>query len=189
MFTLIPGIILFMLGIAGWLLSRRLKKNTSEDVIFGFSQTGIWVGVLLFLIVIGNNFDEITADRQSTFKYYKLTEVRQIYIGRSEVIATEFKHYLGDLYPDFESKVFEGIGPKSMMLYLAKYPELKTIEAVKVLTEEIKSLQDAVYGQDLKIAELKRSVRYRRVNPWALSWLFPPLPEWAAVKEGDYIVG
>jgi len=79
--------------------------------------------------------------------------------------------------------VFESISPSNINFYVAKYPELKSAETAIKLVDEIRSLRDDIYKQQIEREKHLKTCRFATQNPWSLYFFIPEIPEDLIQKE------
>lgn len=107
----------------------------------------------------------------------KLDKYEQIYLSKSEVLTKKFASYLLEIYPNHEKDIYNKIKPQEIDIYLVKYPELKASETIKLLVEQVRTLQNDYYAQGLLKADLVRDMMFRSKNPWLYYFLIPEYNE------------
>jgi hypothetical protein len=68
--------------------------------------------------------------------------------------------------------MFDKMTIKNVNMFIVKYPELKTIEALNLLIKNINTLKGSIYDQDFCIIQVKQRMYFRTIDPWVLnSWI------------------
>ena len=98
----------------------------------------------------------------------RLKNNRKIYEEKMNAILPQLKLYLGKDYAEYEKDIYKTITSKDYAIFLAKYPKLQNIEAVKELIENINSSYDKIYSCDLDIENNLRDMRVRQQNPFII---------------------
>ena len=70
-------------------------------------------------------------------------------------------------------KIFKNLSSQNVTLLATLFPEIKASDTIKNYCSRINSLQNDVYDQDLKIAELKRAIRVRSRDITRLGLFLP----------------
>ena len=83
-------------------------------------------------------------------------------------ILPQLKLYLGKDYAEYEKDIYKTITSKDYAIFLAKYPKLQNIKAVKELIENINSSYDKIYSCDLDIENNLRDMRVIVQNPFII---------------------
>ena len=148
----------------------RVHGRNSSDEIRG-NEVGYSMILFIVLTTIVFIISSLVLSSKNTYNLEDLQKVRkyeQILTEKADVLTTQFTNYLAEIYPNLEKGIFDKISPQNISIYLVKYPELKSSETVRKLVDEISKLQDAVYEQKLKEAEIQRDIDYYHKNPWIL---------------------
>jgi hypothetical protein len=99
-----------------------------------------------------------------------------VYENRATNLTDEFATYLAKIYPEHELDVFKTISPGNLDIYLAKYPELRASDTVMALVQQIRSIRDASYDNQLQEIDIMRRMRYRVRSPLIVPWLVRRVP-------------
>ena len=123
-------------------------------------------------MIIGNlciYFDQIN----SIERIKERQEKKEIYLKKASALTDQFKTYLVEKYPEHEMKIFKNLSSQNVTLLATLFPEIKASDTIKNYCSRINSLQNDVYDQDLKIAELKRAIRVRSRDITRLGLFLP----------------
>jgi len=118
------------------------------------------VGLLLVIICILALYITTICDNQSITM---VTENIKVFQKKYDAIGLELKTELSK-YPEYEKDIFEKISPEAMSLYFVKYPELKSIESVTLLTTELVRLHSVIYDQQIERNRFIKDILYRNDN-------------------------
>ena len=103
----------------------------------------------------------------------KFQKIEAIYQKKANALTVEFAKHLAQTYPEHEKNIYEKISPDKVVMYFAKYPELRTSDTLVALVDHINKLQTDVYNQQIKTEEALKNTRYRLRNPWYLTFMIP----------------
>lgn len=103
----------------------------------------------------------------------RLTNLEGVYASQAEDITGKIKEYLAEQYPQHERAIFEGLSPDALLIYLARYPELKASATLVNLAENVKQLREKIYAQQVAKEGVLKDVRVRERNPWYLTFVLP----------------
>ena len=126
------------------------------------------VGLLFAVIIVlgcyismicGVNSSQIHDNQSITM----VTENIKVFQKKYDAIGLELKTELSK-YPEYEKDIFEKISPEAMSLYFVKYPELKSIESVTLLTTELVRLHSVIYDQQIERNRFIKDILYRNDN-------------------------
>lgn len=155
------------------------KKHGKSCDNFGWGATCLILGFFTLLITVIMLIVSLVNNSHQRYDQEDLTKVSQfqeIYKKRTDNLTGQFVHYLAQIYPEYEKNIFEKITPNDLDIYLVKYPDLKASETIIQLVKQIRDLNDDIYQQELRRAEILRDMRFRTRNPWILQWLMPNTP-------------
>jgi hypothetical protein len=124
-----------------------------------FAVIGLTTMIILPLGYISNNASYENIERYRNY--------RVIYEKQANEILPQLKEILID-YGKYEKDIYSKITLNNYTVYLAKYPELKNIEAVKLLTTEIKVYTNKMYETDILIEDMKADIRKNKNNPFII---------------------
>jgi hypothetical protein len=144
-----------------WLIVGVLNDNDTLQVIFG-----IMFGIIGIITIIALPIGYIT-NNASYENIEKYKNYRVIYEKQANEILPQLKEVLID-YGKYEKDIYSKITLNNYTVYLAKYPELKNIEAVKLLTTEIKAYTNKMYETDILIEDMKADIRKNKNNPFII---------------------
>lgn len=170
LFYFIIAVIFALIGAVGFIYYRVQGHDNNEDDIRG-NGVGYSMILLIVLLTIGFIIASLVSSATNTYNLEDLQKVKkyeQILTEKADVLTIQFTNYLAEIYPNLEKGIFDKISPQNISIYLVKYPELKSSETIRKLVDEISKLQDAVYEQKLKEAEIQRDINYYHKNPWIL---------------------
>lgn len=169
MFFVILFLVFLFLGIIGTIL---YYKDTEELGVI-FMAIGYTVGVILFLICLCLNLSAYYDQIDNIESLQQIDQEIVILEKRSETLLPEFRRYLVELYPEYEKNVYDKISPENISIYLVKYPELKTIEGVKLLVEKINQIKDSIYQKEIEKTKVEKDIRVRGRNKLILTGILP----------------
>jgi len=149
--------IIFLIG----LIVSVIHDIETLQVISGmmFAVIGLTTMIILPLGYISNNASYENIERYRNY--------RVIYEKQANEILPQLKEILID-YGKYEKDIYSKITLNNYTVYLAKYPELKNIEAVKLLTTEIKVYTNKMYETDILIEDMKADIRKNKNNPFII---------------------
>lgn len=166
-------LVLWLLAVIGAIIVVKLAvKNHNAELEIGATIASI-IAIVMSAVLFGANvsayYNQI--DALETIREYE--DKQEILTEKSEALIQEFEVYLTEQYPDHEKEIFDKISPDEVLLYFAKYPELRASETISKHVDEVKALRSAVYDQRENIAHAEKEIRVRKRNPWILTWLLP----------------
>ena len=100
----------------------------------------------------------------------KLSSDKLVYEQLYRAVGTQFVSEVGK-YVEHEGGVFEAISPEQAKVYLAKYPELRSIEAVTILMNRLSELQEQMWQVELDRNSIVRTIKLRQAYPFLYGWL------------------
>ncbi len=172
LYTAVVPVVFAVLLLAVYFTMPRSNRNGN---VSGFI---VWMYVFLFFACVFvalsfvstmDSYSEQISDIEDIRKFENITV---IYEKRAEALTLEFKK-VAENYLGHEKAVFNNMSPNDVLLYMVKYPELKSSENIMQLVEQIRSMQDKVYEQRVEVEKKKKDIRYRLRNPWIFYWLIP----------------
>jgi hypothetical protein len=164
MFTLGVLLGLILLIIITFVIKHIINSSNYSDVCDIVGVICIVFAGVLFIgmaVVFPMSYTDQLTD-YNTIKQYQNQKV--IYEKKSEVLLPQFKHILLEKYPIYEKDMFDKMTINDYQMYLVKYLELKNIEAVKYMIDNINTNYNSIYDMDLKIEEVKKNIRTRNQN-------------------------
>ncbi len=102
----------------------------------------------------------------------KFEQIAVVYENRATALTAEFTKLAMD-YLGHEKVMFDKMSPGDVMVYMVKYPELNSSKNIRELVDQIRSMQDDVYKQQVEIEKKKKNIRYRLRNPWIFYKFIP----------------
>ena len=135
------AIILIIIGIALIVYSVWLFNQQYEGTAVWSFLSGL--GLTVFIIVINIVTYVSLIDKES--QYRVIDDKLKIQDTRRENTVTQLKAEMLN-YVQYEKGVFDSLRADNISSILFKFPELKTIESVKILMEQITKLNDGYYG-------------------------------------------
>lgn len=150
---------------------RRLlieKKCKYGDTGSGFGCGLVWfivsfiIAFIFFLAFSINN----TIDHKNDYNNLRRIESnKKIFNNKYQAVGTELKSELNK-YPLHEKDIFDKISPDKVNLYFVKYPELKSVESITLLAQQLASLQSRIYDTDLEYNNVVLIIKKRQENKW-----------------------
>lgn len=139
----------------------------------GYGETGYGEGfgwclflfILFMLFAVGISIDCSITHKNNYNKLTMLESNRKIYENKYVAIGNEFKSELSK-YPIHEKEVFNKITPEKISLYFVKYPELRSVESIILLSKELASLQSKIYDADLEYNNTVLTIKKYQENKW-----------------------
>ncbi len=173
MFILCLAVMILLLGGFCYLRYRNLKirGNDSEWVCGAIIFT--FIGCVILVASVIATMSGYSWQINDAEELKKIDKYEQIYLSKSEVLTKKFAGYLLEVYPQHEKDIYNKIKPDEIDLYLVKYPELKASETIKLLVEQVRTLQNDYYEQGLLRARTIKNMRFRCKNPWLFYFLIP----------------
>jgi len=168
-------IFLVLLLIGAVLIFVDMQYKLSDEgalIVIGLLLIIVCVALLIVLNVCGvyrqlNGFESLTM----------LERQEQICSTKAQALTDEFAHYLAEMYPEHEARIYDRISPDNLNVYLVQYPELRTHETLLSLVSNINQLQSDVYDKQLERETIKRDLRFRPKSPVLIGWLIPKYRE------------
>lgn len=164
MFLLWGGLALVVLGI----ILLGIGGICSSDGLFGTGMCSLVFGIIFAFIAFFATGCAVYNHRVDKRELVRLDNVEAIYANKAEALTAKFSARV-DQYIKHEKDVFGSISPAEIDIYLVKYPELRSIEAITVLVAEIKQLETDRYDQQIAKIKIVKTMECRLVNPWILS--------------------
>ena len=155
---------------------RRRQDNLYKDGPAGFGFFLFFVGAILLLIGLINSMVAYSDQVQRSVELTKIASFEKTYQARANNLTKEFAHYLAEAYPQHEKDIFSKIEPGKLDIYLVKYPELQASKTITELVQQVRSLQDDIYKQQLSRAETVRDMQFTVRSPWVYQWMMPNIP-------------
>jgi hypothetical protein len=155
-------------------LEYRIKKffKKFEDFFTGVSVFSIIIGVIFILLLILHTMFGYTHQIGAFEKLKEQQNIVGLYESKAKSLTMQFAKYLLP-YQDYEKSIYDKISPDNIDIYMAKYPELRTSDTIIALVDNIHGLQTEVYDAKITIERIKRKMRYRKVDPWAVTYFIP----------------
>ena len=173
MFIFYLAVIMFVFGGLCWLRYKNLKgKNINNEWNFGGSVL-IGLGIIMLMISVLITMFSYSFQISNVEELKKLNKYEQIYLSKSEILTKKFEKYLLEIYPQHEKDIYNKIKPQDIDIYLVKYPELMASETIKLLVNQVRTLQNDYYAQSLLKADVVKRMIYNTKNPWIYYFLIP----------------
>jgi len=151
------------------LRNKRAGQSTGfKDASWVMFAVGCFFTLILFIATCTSYSDQIS-DRLDIDKLKKIEMVKKT---RAEAIIVEFAKHVS-AYATHEKGVFENISPRTMSIYLVKYPELQASKTVMKLVEQVSILWDEYYKVQTEIIETEKDLSFRPINPWIINSVIP----------------
>lgn len=160
---------MIMLGIMGILVIGLFLTPFRSDGFYIILAGVIVGGVISFIANAAIYYGQVE-------KIEKIEEAEargNIFREKAKALTEEFKHWLGDKYPDAEKEIFKNLIPENVAMFAVRFPEIKSSETIEDLVSRINGLQNDVYDEKLNIEEYKREIRVNKRNPWVIRSLIP----------------
>lgn len=151
---------------------RSHRDNSYKDGPAGFGFFLFFVGALLLTIGLINSMVAYSAQVQRGTELAKIDSFEKTYQMRADNLTKEFAHFLAGAYPQHEKDIFSKIEPGKLDIYLVKYPELQASKTITELVQQVRSLQDDIYKQQLARAETVRDMQFTVRSPWVYHWIW-----------------
>lgn len=174
--ALIPFIV-FLLFLGLHLNAKRYNRPSLEATEYtGGWFVGMTVSLFFVLFFTGLSFIKTMnsySDQVSDFEdIKKFEQIAVVYENRATALTAEFTKLAMD-YLGHEKVMFDKMSPGDVMVYMVKYPELNSSKNIRELVDQIRSMQDDVYKQQVEIEKTKKNIRYRLRNPWIFYQFIP----------------
>lgn len=169
-----------IMSIFGGLCLLRYKNLKANDINNGWDFAGslfIGLGLIVLMISVLMTMFAYSFQISNVEELKKLDKYEQIYLSKSEVLTKKFERYLLEIYPQHEKDIYNKIKPQDIDIYLVKYPELMASETIKLLVDQVKTLQNDYYAQSLLKADVVKRMIYNTKNPWIYYFLIPEYNE------------
>lgn len=153
-----------------------LKREVVTDWATGMAVSMIF-GLIILTLSIFVTMVSYAFQIQDFEELKKLDKYEQIYLSKSEVLTKRFEKYLLEIYPQHEKDIYNKIKPQDVDIYLVRYPELRASETIKLLVEQIRTLQNDYYAQGLLKASIVKLMVFRTKDPWLYHFLIPEYKE------------
>ncbi len=129
----------------------------------------IGAGLLMFIwgsVHYGYRFSQLTdfSELEINTNTLVLIEERKIQITK------ECKEYLTELYPKYETEIFEKMSNFNLLGLMGKFPEIKNDEMIKTWINLIKEQIELEFTLKRKITKLESRIKLRTVESKA--WVF-----------------
>ena len=147
-----------LLGVIG--LCRYLKQEEACVVFSMVTGAIIFMVSLILMIEYVNNL-------KARENLLMLKNTKQIYLKQANELIPQFKEILGN-YGKFEERIYDKITINNYNVFVANYPELKNIEAVQSLVQNISDYTQKIYKMDELIEEQKAILRVDSQNPFII---------------------
>lgn len=179
MFFLVIGIIASIPSFFYWKKHHRERKERSYGgQEWTDAAIGAWVLMvccvawLFFTVVLVNAVVYVDqVHDQEAITQFEANKV--VYTERANDLTERLSALLETEYPEHEREIFENLTPQNADLVFVAYPQLRAIEGFAQLANQIKTLRDRIYEQDVKIEYKERSIRVRERNIFYLTFLLP----------------
>jgi len=143
---------------------------------FGSGGLAVFMAFICALSLTIGLFNSMYANSSQVMRGTELTKIdsfERTYQMRANNLTEQFRSYLAEMYPAHEKDIFSKIEPGKLDIYLVKYPELQASKTITELVQQVRSLQDDIYKQQLAYAETVRDMRYTVQSPWVYQWMMP----------------
>jgi hypothetical protein len=176
MVFVILGVLLLLIGLPLWMFGKKVvgyyggtTYGSVKSAGAVLSVLGIIALVLTFLIFLGGYYGQVKD--LSNIERYEAD--KSVYVTRATDLTDRFKALLAQDYPEYEERIFNKITPSNLQVAFIMYPQLRNIEGINKLVEQIRELQDSVYEQDIKINEVRKKITIRSRDILQLGFLYP----------------
>lgn len=174
MFFLVLGIIFLVPSFLYW---RKHKSETDGRYMTEHAVASwcVFITAVCFFFLTVVVFNSVAYMNQvgDQERIVQLQKNKQIYETRAEDLTDRLSILLEQKYPAHEREIFKNLTPQNADLVFVAYPQLRAVETFSQLAEQIKSLRDKIYEQEVKIQGKERNIRVRERNIFYLTFLLP----------------
>ena len=158
--------ILFGVMLAIWIFGLVREWDGEGLVGLGF----IWVALLVGGVI------QVACDtvgQKNDYNSLSMLDSNRIIVEKKyDVIGAELRTELSK-YQKHEDMIFDKITPGTMDIYLVKYPELRSVESITLLAQELAKLQAKIYDVDITYNRVVLKIKKRQENKFWYS-IFTP---------------
>ena len=158
--TLFISLCLYSLAV--FLPSTDTQTIPAIPLIFGTVALGI--AIALFASAYQDQIKDIATLR-------KLTKDKIVYQTQYDAISNDLRVELGK-YLKHEAEIFDKLTPENLSILMVKYPEIRGVETVTMLAENLRNFRKCIYRTDLTFNEKVTELETRQ----AMRWLHGPIP-------------
>jgi len=160
------------LTITGILVFVGFKIEEDEFAIVSGVIGGLISGIalLLLLAIFGFGYYGQIKDIENV---HRVEANKIIYVNRAEDLTNRFKDLLSVQYPNYEKSVFDKITSQNPEVLFVAYPQLRAIEGLNKLVDQIRSLRGKIYAQDIEINDYLKRIRVRKRDIMQLGFWYP----------------
>jgi len=156
----LPTITLFVIGH----LTGNYEITVAAWVLFGFS-CAVFFGTIISQFVLTGIVKENIAKVK--------TDQRKIAIAeeKHKQLNEFYEKQILEVYPDFERKLLESIGPgknTDLLALFQQYPELQSSKLLRQMVDKITSLVSSIYDRKENLERTLESIRMYQTNSWMI---------------------
>ncbi len=152
------GIIFLVICVALIVIPFTIEDNYDNDGIRIASFLTGGVGLIAVIIITAIGYTTlINKEAEYSVMNDKLLIQNERRENVTEQLKTEVTNYIA-----YEKSVFDGIKADNINSFIFKFPELKTIESIKILMEQIAKLNEGYY--QMMFAKKDYEAYFRSVN-------------------------
>lgn len=152
---MILTLIVLVICILAIFFSNKFNQHIKDTAALEILRNSILIILITFIAISGianivsyNICLDYQADLQVIENKINISNTRSLeIIDQIKVEVSKYKEY--------EKGIFDEIKPSNINLLIFKYPELRTVEAIKVLIDEIAKLNNLTYEIKLRREDLK----------------------------------
>jgi len=156
-----------LISLCIYLLAVFLPPTAAKEVpvmptVYGTIALGI--AIALFASEYSNQIEGMAILR-------KLMKDKLVYQNQYDAISNDLRVELGK-YLKHESEIFDKLTPENLSILMVKYPEIRGVETVTMLAENLRNFRECIYNVDLQFNEKVAELETRQ----AMRWLHGPIP-------------